>query len=145
MGEDQVKVEYDRDADILYIKLKDSKIVDTRMLGEEVYVDVDVDKNFVGIEIWKASQNVILPISREIAEEVTVDLKGRIQIPKAIRDKVGLHVGGKARLKIEKETIVIMPPISPEEFIKEMEGCIKEGAPVMDPLNLKKMWEPTEK
>ena len=78
-------------------------------------------------------------------EEVTVDNKGRIQIPKAIRDKVGLHVGGKARLKIEKENIVIMPPISPEEFIKEMEGCIKEGAPDMDPLNLKKMWEPTEK
>lgn len=79
------------------------------------------------------------------AEEVTVDKKGRVQIPKAIRDKVGLHVGGKARLKIEKENIVIMPPISPEEFIKEMEGCIKEGVPDMDPLKLKKMWETTEK
>ena len=60
-------------------------------------------------------------------EEVTVDRKGRVQIPKAVRDKVGLQVGGKARLKIEKENIVIMPPISAEEFIKEMEGCIKEG------------------
>jgi AbrB family looped-hinge helix DNA binding protein len=79
------------------------------------------------------------------AEEVTVDHKGRVQIPKAIRDRVGLHVGGKARLKIEKENIVIMPPISPEEFIKEMEGCIKEGTPNIDPLKLKKMWEPTEK
>ena len=73
-------------------------------------------------------------------EEVIVDNKGRVQIPKAIRDKVGLHVGGKARLKIEKENIVIMPPISPEEFIREMEGCIKEGAPDLDPLKLKKMW-----
>lgn len=75
MGEDKVKVEYDRDADILYIKLKDSKIVDTRMLGEDVYVDVDMDENFVGIEIWKASQNAILPISREIAEEVKIVLE----------------------------------------------------------------------
>ena len=75
MGEDQVKVEYDRDADILYIKLKDSKIVDTRMLGEDVYVDVDRDENFVGIEIWKAFQNAILPISREIAEEVKTVLE----------------------------------------------------------------------
>ena len=75
MGEDQVKVEYDRDADILYIKLKDSKIVDTRMLGEDVYVDVDMDDNFVGIEIWKASQNAILPISREIAQEVKTVLE----------------------------------------------------------------------
>ena len=78
-------------------------------------------------------------------QEVNVDHKGRVQIPKVIRDKVGLHIGGKARLKIEKENIVIMPPISAEEFIKEMEGCIKEGTPVMDPLKLKKMWEPTEK
>ena len=65
-----MKVEYDRNADILYIKLKDSKIVDTRMLGEDVYVDVDKDANFVGIEIWRASQNAIMPISQDIAQEV---------------------------------------------------------------------------
>ena len=79
------------------------------------------------------------------AEEVTIDRKGRVQIPKAVRDKVGLQVGGKARLKIEKENIVIMPPISADEFIKEMEGCIQEGTPTMDPMKLKKMWEPIEK
>jgi AbrB family looped-hinge helix DNA binding protein len=84
-------------------------------------------------------------VGKMSVEEVTVDHKGRVQIPKAIRDKVGLHIGGKARLKIEKENIVIMPPISPQEFIKEMEGCIKEGTPNMDPLNLKKMWESKEK
>jgi hypothetical protein len=44
----------------------------------------------------------------------------------------------KARLKVEKK-------ISAAEFIKEMEGCIKEGAPVTDPLKSKDMWEPTEK
>ena len=63
----------------------------------------------------------------------------------AIRDRVGLRVGGKALLKIEKENKVVIPQISAEEFINEMEGCIKEGAPVVDPLKLKKMWEPTEK
>jgi hypothetical protein len=56
-----------------------------------------------------------------------------------------LQTNRKVRLKIEKENIVIMPRISAGEFIKEMEGCIKEGAPDMDPLKLKKMWEPTEK
>jgi AbrB family looped-hinge helix DNA binding protein len=75
-------------------------------------------------------------------EEVTVDEKGRILIPKEIREKIGLRTGGKARLKVEKERIVIMPPISPEDFIKEMEGCIKEGTPAIEPLELKKMWEP---
>lgn len=63
-------VEYDRESDILYIKLRDSKIVDTRMLGEDVYADVDKDENFVGIEIWRASENAILPISKDLAEEV---------------------------------------------------------------------------
>jgi AbrB family looped-hinge helix DNA binding protein len=75
-------------------------------------------------------------------EEVTVDEKGRILIPKETREKIGLRTGGKARLKVEKERIVIMPPISPEDFIKEMEGCIKEGTPTIEPLELKKMWEP---
>jgi len=70
-----MKVEYDRKADILYIKLKDSKIVDTRMLSDDVYVDVDKANDFVGIEIWKASQNAIVPISKEIAAEVKATLQ----------------------------------------------------------------------
>jgi len=52
-----------------------------------------------------------------------------------------LKAGGKARLKVENKRIIIMPPISPEEFIKEMEGCIKEGTPTIGPLKLKKIWE----
>ena len=70
-----MKVEYDRKADILYIKLKEAKIIDTRMLSEDVYVDVDKDQNFVGIEIWKASKNAIQPISKDIAEEVKATLQ----------------------------------------------------------------------
>jgi len=54
--------------------LSDSKVVDTRMLGEDVYVDVDNADKFVGIEIWRASQNAILPISRDIAEEVKASI-----------------------------------------------------------------------
>jgi uncharacterized protein YuzE len=34
-----------------------------------------MDENFVGIEIWKASQKAILPISREIAKEVKIVLE----------------------------------------------------------------------
>jgi AbrB family looped-hinge helix DNA binding protein len=78
-------------------------------------------------------------------QEVTIDEKGRILIPREIREKIGLQNGGKARLKVEKEKIVIMAPISPQEFIKELEGCITEGTPRIDPLKLKKMWEFEEK
>jgi AbrB family looped-hinge helix DNA binding protein len=79
---------------------------------------------------------------RIMEEEVIVDDKGRILIPKAAREKLGLQVGGKARLKIENEKIIIRAPVSPEDFIKELEGCIKEGTPAVDPLSVKKMWEP---
>lgn len=74
-----------------------------------------------------------------------VDDKGRVLIPKEARDKVGLKAGGKARMKVENERIIIMPPISPEEFIREMEGCIKEGTPKISPLKLKEIWETAEK
>jgi uncharacterized protein YuzE len=75
MGEDKMKVEYDRKADILYIKLKGGKIIDTRMLGEDLYVDVDKDNNFVGIEIWQASKNAIQPLSQTLAQEVKATLQ----------------------------------------------------------------------
>ena len=47
----------------------------------------------------------------------------------------------KGCLKTEEENIVIMPWILAGEFIKEVEGCIKEGAPELDSLILKEMWE----
>ncbi|MBS7648764.1 MAG: AbrB/MazE/SpoVT family DNA-binding domain-containing protein [Candidatus Bathyarchaeia archaeon] len=78
-------------------------------------------------------------------EDISIDNKGRILIPKKIREMVRLKAGGKARLKVEDEKIIIMPPISPEEFMEEMEGCIRNGTPTIDPLKLKKMWEATEK
>ena len=78
-------------------------------------------------------------------KEVSVDDKGRVLIPKEVRDRVGLKAGGRARLKVENERIIIMPPTSPEEFIEEMEGCIREGTPTINPLKLKKIWETTEK
>ncbi len=76
-----------------------------------------------------------------MSEEIAIDEKGRILIPKETRDKIGLKTGGKARLKVENQKLVIMPPVSPEEFIKELEGCIEEGTPSLDPLELKRIWE----
>jgi hypothetical protein len=37
--------------------------------------------------------------------------------------------------------LITTPPISPDEFIRQMEGCITEGSPSQDPLKLKDMWE----
>ncbi|MCS7115772.1 MAG: DUF2283 domain-containing protein [Nitrososphaerota archaeon] len=70
-----MKVEYDRESDILYIKFKDAQIVDTKMLSEDAYIDLDKNGNLIGIEIWKASQNAILPISKDIAEKLKLILE----------------------------------------------------------------------
>lgn len=42
-----------------------------------------------------------------------------------------------------KGRITMTTPISPEEFIREMEGCVKEGSPIpkINPLELKKIWK----
>jgi len=79
VDEGQVKVEYDRESDILYIKFRDSKIKETRMMSEEVYIDLDDEGNLVGIEIWRASENAIIPISREITERIKPLLESSAQ------------------------------------------------------------------
>ena len=48
-----MKVEYDRESDILYIRFKEAEIVNTKMLSEDAYIDLDKDGNLVGIEIWR--------------------------------------------------------------------------------------------
>ncbi|MBN2336649.1 AbrB/MazE/SpoVT family DNA-binding domain-containing protein [Candidatus Bathyarchaeota archaeon] len=74
-------------------------------------------------------------------EEVVVDSKGRILIPKELRDKVGLKPGSGARLEEKDGRIIITPPLSPQAFIREMEGFISEGEPTDDPLKAKRIWE----
>jgi len=74
-------------------------------------------------------------------EEVIVDKRGRILIPKKLREKVGLKPGAGARLEAKNGQIIITPPLSPQDFIDEMEGFISEGEPKDDPLKVKHIWE----
>lgn len=38
--------------------------------------------------------------------------------------------------------ITVAKPVTPTEFIREMEGCVKEDSPIpkIDPLRLKRIW-----
>jgi AbrB family looped-hinge helix DNA binding protein len=78
-----------------------------------------------------------------MVEEAVIDDKGRIAIPKRLREVLDLRKGTKVRLLLEDGKIVVMKPVSPEEFILEMEGFIKEDSPVQkaNPLKLKEIWE----
>ena len=78
-----------------------------------------------------------------MVQEAVIDTKGRIVIPRQLREKLNLREGSKVRLTLEEGKIVIIRPITPEEFIHEMEGSVKEGSPIpkINPLELKKIWE----
>nr|MDO8133618.1 AbrB/MazE/SpoVT family DNA-binding domain-containing protein [Candidatus Njordarchaeum guaymaensis] len=78
-----------------------------------------------------------------MVEDTVIDDKGRIAIPKRLREELDLREGSKVRLLSEDGRIVIMKPVSPNEFIREMEGFIREGSTVQkaNPLKLKEIWE----
>ena len=78
-------------------------------------------------------------------EKTMLDEKGRLLIPKSMRERLGLHEGVKLKLSIEDGKIVITKLLSPEEFIGDMEGFIKEDTtiPKIDPLRLKEIWGKT--
>lgn len=72
--------------------------------------------------------------------ETVLDTKGRVAVPKEIREKLNLREGAKLKVSIEERKIIITPPISPEEFVKEMEGFVRIDIKE-SPLEVKKIWE----
>jgi len=57
-----VKVEYDPEADILYIRIKKGQAAKTIDLGEDVWADINDTGEIIGIEIWQARKHVIREI-----------------------------------------------------------------------------------
>ena len=53
-----MKIEYSKEVDALYIKLRDAKIVDSEDLEEGITVDLDDKGHIVGIEILDAHEKV---------------------------------------------------------------------------------------
>lgn len=75
MGEDRMNVEYDEGSDILYIKFRKANIVNTISVAEDAYMDLDEEGRPVGIEIWRASENVISPLSIAITTNIRTILE----------------------------------------------------------------------
>ncbi len=50
-----MKIEYDREADALYIQLREAPVDDNVDIEEGVTVDLDAQRHIVGIEILDAS------------------------------------------------------------------------------------------
>lgn len=55
-----MKIEYDKEADALYIQLKEAYVDDNIDIEEGVTIDLDEKKHIVGIEILDASKKLSL-------------------------------------------------------------------------------------
>ncbi len=64
-----MKIEYSKDIDALYIKLREAKVADTTDIEEGVTVDLDEKGHIVGIEILDASEKL------ELSELVNISIE----------------------------------------------------------------------
>ncbi|KJR41069.1 hypothetical protein MCHI_003029 [Candidatus Magnetoovum chiemensis] len=55
-----MRIEYDKEVDALYIKLRDGNIADTQDINEGVTLDIDDNGLIIGIEILDASERLTL-------------------------------------------------------------------------------------
>jgi uncharacterized protein YuzE len=55
-----LKIEYDREADALYIQLREAYVEDNIDIEEGITLDVDENRHIVGIEILGASKKLSL-------------------------------------------------------------------------------------
>ena len=53
-----MKIEYSKDVDALYIKIRDAKIIDSMDVEKGVTIDIDEKGHIVGIEILDASEKL---------------------------------------------------------------------------------------
>ncbi|MFQ6123392.1 MAG: AbrB/MazE/SpoVT family DNA-binding domain-containing protein [Candidatus Heimdallarchaeota archaeon] len=70
---------------------------------------------------------------------IAIDDRGRVTIPKEDRDRAGIKVGDKLRIKVERKKIILEKVVNADTLIAELEGCIQTPGDV-DPLDLKKIW-----
>lgn len=55
-----MKIEYSKNVDALYIKIREAKVVDSMDIEEGVTIDLDEKGHIVGIEILDASEKLEL-------------------------------------------------------------------------------------
>ena len=72
-----------------------------------------------------------------IMGSVTVEGRGRISIPKELREKLGIRGGEKLRVEERNGEIVLRPEKS-GETLKQLEGIVEESE--IDPMEVKRIW-----
>lgn len=76
--------------------------------------------------------------------ERRIDSKGRITIPKAIREQLGIEPGESVEVAVDDGRIVIQHSRQREQSVRSLRGCLttdrKRDETRTDPLELKDDW-----
>jgi uncharacterized protein YuzE len=75
MAKNKAKLRYDKDSDVIYIKIREGPVADTEGVAEDVFVERDKDGNIAGIEIWRARQLLLNPLAKHISKQVKLASK----------------------------------------------------------------------
>jgi uncharacterized protein YuzE len=70
-----MRVNYDPEADILYIIIREGPVKDTVEAGDEIFIEVTEDERIAGIEVWNASKNILEPIAKELSAKIRRSLE----------------------------------------------------------------------
>ncbi len=68
-----------------------------------------------------------------------IEDRGRVLIPKEIRDKAGFRQGEEVEIEVENGKVIIKPLTDLEKFSKELKGCVSKSR--IHPLEVKKIWK----
>ncbi len=61
-----MKAQYDPEADVIYIKIKDDKVENTVDWDEDIFADLNEKGEVVGIEIWQARKHIVSEILKHL-------------------------------------------------------------------------------
>ncbi len=81
-----MKLRIDRDADALYLRLADTKIIESEQVGPGVIVDFDAKNRVVGVEVLNASKRASKAKARKRSSSAT-------SRPLLVRDKPAKRYG----------------------------------------------------
>jgi len=70
---------------------------------------------------------MILPL--KVGTMPTVDSKGRIVLPKELRDRLGITPGTEVEVHTEDGKAVVEPEVDPDQIIDRMDQLVAETAP----------------
>jgi len=68
----------------------------------------------------------------------SLDDRGRVVIPKELREKQGLRPDQRFLVEVRGEEIVLKPALDAEKFIAELKGCVHGSR--IKPHELKEIW-----